>query len=134
MSNTTAPTAKAADAKEVIADAAKAEKVVVPSPDGAAASPNAPLRTEVPQQNQEVIEDTNTPAGPSAVAALPNVKGKKEAKRSYRVVAGKTFLRDEDGNEVRADIGDIIKLTDSEAKGRAGQVEIVVAALKENDD
>lgn len=87
----------------------------------------APLGGEVVQPG------TNKLVGASADAARENVTPKKAPKRKYLVVGGKTFVRDAAGNEVKYIAGQVVELTEAEALGRAGQVEIYKAEVEAND-
>lgn len=56
---------------------------------------------------------------PTVYSASP--KGN-EKKARYKVIAGKLFINDQEGNSVRVPIGALIDLTEREAHGRAGQI------------
>jgi len=70
----------------------------------------------------------NTPAPAPAAAAPKAAAPTGPTKRKYVVIAGKTFVRDAQGEEVRYDIGEYVMLTDAEAAGRTNQVQLFVPA------
>jgi len=86
---------------------------------------------------------TATPAAPAATTpakaapaatAAPTAKPAAPKRTPYRLIGGKTFLRDAEGNEVKYVNGDKVLLTAAEAAGRKGQIEPWTEVVTEADE